>query len=188
MRISDLGLICQLAGHSADPAGARWNAGICFGRCVRCDQDLVRSATGTWRVPKGYRVVWRAALPTQDPAPVQPMSVEVREPEAAALPARQALFERLKAEPQSIHDEPAQTEPVEVNLGEVADPTEWPIAAIADEKPPRAIVEPVPEPAPAAPEPADEPAHPQAPDFMDEGADADDWDDFPNLRGRSAYA
>jgi hypothetical protein len=54
-------MLCGLAIHRAG-AGAAWNGGIGFSRCVRCGADLVRRQGARWRpVPRGYAVVWRPA-------------------------------------------------------------------------------------------------------------------------------
>jgi hypothetical protein len=47
------------AGFHRPSAGSRSNAGYRFSTCERCGRDLVRAATGRWRVPRGYRVVWK---------------------------------------------------------------------------------------------------------------------------------
>lgn len=65
-------LLCSLGWHS--PGRTRWNRGLCFSRCRRCGRDLVRKDSGGWRVPKGFRVVWRSsrdvvAPPLAEPAP-----------------------------------------------------------------------------------------------------------------------
>ena len=132
-------------------------------------------------------MVWRAPVAAQDDAPAHFMPVEVPASDVAALPAREALFERLKADLQVTPAGQEQPASVEADLGEVAEPTEWPIAPLVDEEPPMAAVEPEPETAPAR-EPVEEITISEAPDFMDEEADGDDWNDFPDLRGRSAYA
>jgi hypothetical protein len=51
-------IFCR-AGLHKPRAGSRLNAGYRFSTCERCGRDLVRSATGRWRAPRGYRVVWR---------------------------------------------------------------------------------------------------------------------------------
>ena len=185
MRISKLGLICILAGHGADPARARWNAGICFGKCVRCGRDVVRSATGQWRVPRGYRVVWRPAMVAQV-APMQPVPVEM--PQAATAPTRETLFERFKADVEAPLIDQEQP-PASAEVDEAALPTEWPIApAAADELEPSKAGPATWQPVPAPPEVQKEPSRPIAADFMDEVVEADDWDDFGDLRARGAYA
>lgn len=58
----EMPLLCELGWHKADPL-ARWNAGYYFSTCGRCGHDLVRTAYGGWRVPKGFKVVWQAQPP-----------------------------------------------------------------------------------------------------------------------------
>jgi len=68
-------LLCKIGIHKAAP-GARWNAGHCFGQCRRCGKDLVRTAQGRWKVPKGYRIVWKtrdeADVTAETPLPLTP--------------------------------------------------------------------------------------------------------------------
>ncbi len=58
----EMPLLCELGWHRADPL-ARWNAGYYFTTCGRCGRDLVRTAYGGWRVPKGFRIVWQTKPP-----------------------------------------------------------------------------------------------------------------------------
>jgi hypothetical protein len=53
-------LLCRLRGHR--PGGRQiMNRVMCFTRCTRCGADLVRHE-GFWGpVPKGFRIVWKAA-------------------------------------------------------------------------------------------------------------------------------
>lgn len=62
-------LLCAIGWHHAAPGG-RWNRGYCFSRCVRCGRDMIRGDGGEWRVPSGYRVVWKRrdeVLPARSP-------------------------------------------------------------------------------------------------------------------------
>lgn len=59
---SAVSLRCGLGWHAPDPV-ARWNDGYYFTRCRRCGGDLVRTAYGRWRTPRGCRVVWRSSRP-----------------------------------------------------------------------------------------------------------------------------
>jgi hypothetical protein len=61
-------LLCRLGLHRAE-RGARWNQGLFFSRCERCGRSLVRSEHGRWRVPHGYRVVWRPLRPGEEAVP-----------------------------------------------------------------------------------------------------------------------
>ena len=51
-------VLCGVGRHRAMPV-RRWNEGYCFSRCARCGCDLVREPHGRWRVPSGYRIVWK---------------------------------------------------------------------------------------------------------------------------------
>ena len=55
-------LLCRFGQHRPQ-SGARWNQGYGFTTCERCGCDLVRSMIDGWRVPLGYRVVWRPPEP-----------------------------------------------------------------------------------------------------------------------------
>jgi hypothetical protein len=57
-----MALLCDLGWHRPNPI-ARWNDGYYFSKCLRCGQDLVRTAYGRWQVPEGYKVVWQATAP-----------------------------------------------------------------------------------------------------------------------------
>lgn len=51
-------LLCEFGWHQAMPS-KRWNGRYCFSRCARCGVDMVSTPSGKWRVPKGYRIVWK---------------------------------------------------------------------------------------------------------------------------------
>ncbi|BAV64971.1 tyrosine-protein kinase family protein [Sphingobium cloacae] len=54
-------MLCALGLHRVNPAVV-WNEGVGFSRCLHCSRELVRRADTPWsRVPRGYRIVWRAA-------------------------------------------------------------------------------------------------------------------------------
>jgi CheY-like chemotaxis protein len=60
-------ITCAIRGHAPGAEQSR-NGGLTFARCRRCGADLVRKE-GVWHpVPRGYRVVWRAAADTQGDA------------------------------------------------------------------------------------------------------------------------
>lgn len=52
-------MICAVKGHAPGPETC--NGGTCFTRCTRCDTYLIQQGDRWTPVPKGYRVVWRAA-------------------------------------------------------------------------------------------------------------------------------
>jgi hypothetical protein len=41
----------------------RWNEGYYFTTCRRCMMDLIRTAYGTWQIPRGFRIVWSVGRP-----------------------------------------------------------------------------------------------------------------------------
>lgn len=51
-------LLCEFGWHQAMPS-KRWNGRYCFSRCARCGVDMVSTPSGKWRVPKGYKIVWK---------------------------------------------------------------------------------------------------------------------------------
>ncbi|TFI59255.1 hypothetical protein E2493_05275 [Sphingomonas parva] len=53
-------LACRLGFHRPQRP-ALWNAGYYFSRCARCRRDLIKTPWGRWRVPRGFRVVWKTA-------------------------------------------------------------------------------------------------------------------------------
>ncbi len=59
--------LCAMGWHRPDPV-ARWNDGYYFTRCLRCGEDLVRTAYSGWQVPKGYKVVWQGKPPPGRPS------------------------------------------------------------------------------------------------------------------------
>ncbi len=68
--------------HRPDPV-AHWNDGYYFTRCLRCGEDLVRTAYSGWQVPKGYKVVWQGKPPPGKPS----ADLVPAEQEPAAAPA-----------------------------------------------------------------------------------------------------
>ncbi len=111
-------LLCKIGIHKAAP-GACWNAGHCFGKCRGCGRDLVRTPQGKWRVPKGYRVVWKSPaetdiVPEAPPvvrAPlIQPPAMPAPPPRPVAPPARelpiQAVLRRLDSDFMDDAEEP----------------------------------------------------------------------------------
>jgi hypothetical protein len=55
---TEVRLACRLGWHRPELPGV-WNGGYCFSRCRRCRHDLIRSFQGRWRVPRGFRIVWK---------------------------------------------------------------------------------------------------------------------------------
>lgn len=183
-------LLCSLRGHRVDPSKIVWNGGICFGACANCGTDLVRTIRDRWQVPRGYKVVWRAA-PKDEPEPIaadrpgwleselaEPVDWEAPEP-ALALEAEQETEVQSPEETRAQRAEDiAAPEKVEV---EVAEPVEWPLSLQTSEadmeiyypdalrEPPVAAQEPTPE-------------SNALEDFMDDGSDDMNWDDFPDHR------
>lgn len=199
-----MGLICRLGGHKADAAGTRWNGSICFGQCVRCRADLVRTVRTSWQVPRGYRVVWRDAA-KEEPQPVA--SAQPEWPEPAPAPAMAPEWEQ-PWEPGEAHVEKAVPraefahqiqDDQAVSPGEegadAADPlcaneqtrTEWPLGTSSaleqnDVRPEDAAATSLP----AAAEPADHVVRFTVPDFMDDEPDDVDWDDSVGRLRQSA--
>ncbi len=147
-------LLCELGWHRPDQL-ARWNDGYYFSKCSRCGRDLVRTAYGSWQLPKGYRVVW------------QPKPPETRE-EIALVPsgdvdAAGAPGDRLDFPVADVtSNEPIQIEPPE-RRGPIAasPPVHEPPS---DPEEPQSSEEPTPLPEPqeaetAAPELEDETAN-----------------------------
>lgn len=64
-----MNILCLLGGHSAVPSEVR-NQGFHFTHCRCCGHDLI-GMHGAWKsVPKGFRVVWKAAdAPAASPVP-----------------------------------------------------------------------------------------------------------------------
>ena len=55
-----MGILCRMLGHSADLSAIVWNDGMSHSNCLRCGAHLIRRSVTWRRVPRGYRVVWRA--------------------------------------------------------------------------------------------------------------------------------
>ena len=75
-------ILCSIGMHRAAPATV-WNAGFYFSACARCGREMVRRDRNWRRVPKGYRVVWRARTrailtPLRRPAPAPLRFVSMR--------------------------------------------------------------------------------------------------------------
>ena len=59
-----MGILCRLAGHKAAPSNI-WNNGHYFSRCTICDCEMIGRG-GSWRtIPRGYRVVWRPRVESE---------------------------------------------------------------------------------------------------------------------------
>ena len=74
---------------------ALWNAGYYFSRCRRCRRDLIKAPWGRWRIPHGFRVVWK----TPADAALGMLLRDVREspgPEAGPLKTHVPLQEVLR--------------------------------------------------------------------------------------------
>lgn len=146
----DMPLLCELGWHKPDPL-ARWNAGYYFTTCGRCSRDLVRTAYGGWRVPRGFKIVWQAKppesftaaelIPDNDQAPDNADQME--------LPIQEVL-RQLEAEEQQAAEDP-------VGAAFEEDEADHEMAFLPpDEEPAADHPEPEPEPA-SEPEPATEP-------------------------------
>ncbi len=176
--------MCGLTGHRADPAKARWNRGICFGECTRCRRAVVRSATGSWRVPRGFRVVWREVPGTAE----APQDVDSREPEIEVAFEREQLRESahisLEEKPTSCGEGPLEElHAAEETAAEGRDREEgtglfeWPLVA-APASAIQTYVEPIAEIVLVAPNPEPEEPRFAVEDFMDEQDDDLDWSDL----------
>ena len=122
-----LPLLCDLGWHRPDGL-ARWNDGYYFSKCSRCKRDLVRTAFGSWQVPKGFRVVWQQKPP------------ETRE-EITLVPKE--LESVGAAAPVGVVDSPPLASPAEEERAETR--PEPPISPVVDEVPaaPEAVFPPV---------------------------------------------
>ncbi len=179
-------LICTLLGHKANAAKVRWNGGICFGACARCGCDMVRSGTGSWRVPRGFRVVWRAVPQAvdgdppqgegrQEPDTAEPLDQEqLREPVPAALEDTVTFrdeepLEEFHAAQETVAEDGVRSERTE--------PFEWPLVsqpALATDT----YADPIAEIAVIARKPELEETRFPIDDFMDEQNDDLDWGDL----------
>jgi len=56
-----MGMMCGMLGHKAEGLGV-WNEGYFFGRCKRCDRDLIRTDASWSPVPRGYQVSWKSGF------------------------------------------------------------------------------------------------------------------------------
>jgi hypothetical protein len=108
----EMPLLCELGWHKADPL-ARWNAGYYFSTCGRCGRDLVRTAYGGWRVPKGFKVVWQA----QPPESLTPVELVPEAPRSELPPSPQEQHEQIpeqrnadneQEQPEQLRSEPDQ--------------------------------------------------------------------------------
>ncbi len=86
-----MSLLCQIGFHKPGAAVVA-NGGCSFAACRRCGRDLVRTASGRWHVPRGYRVVWKTrAEAAVDVLLTQPSSGQARRPRAGELPIQEVL-------------------------------------------------------------------------------------------------
>jgi fused signal recognition particle receptor len=161
----EMPLLCELGWHRADPL-ARWNAGYYFTTCERCGEDLVRTAYGGWRVPRGYRVVWQSKAPetaraaelipdgSLDRAPVDQMELPIQEllrqleadegkpqPDYEEPDLQESFFDELAPEEPPL-EEPALEEPaLEEEAQETAEEPAEEVAEAAVEEPVEEIAE-----------------------------------------------
>jgi hypothetical protein len=175
--VDEMPLLCELGWHRADPL-ARWNAGYYFTTCGRCGRDLVRTAYGGWRVPKGFKIVWQAKppegataaelVPDPDAQPASgdqmelPIQEVLRHMEAEEQ-ALEAFADAAEEEAEPVrHENPADHEPLQevaeqdsdTELAGGGEPREEGRSEAAHEA--RSALEPVGEPDPG-PEPGFEP-------------------------------
>jgi hypothetical protein len=203
--IFEMRLWCALAGHAPDAGLATWNIGYCFSRCERCGRDIVRTGEGRWKVPHGYRIVWRplpaktAEPPAQtvehelppaiDPEPLpwgevaDPVHFDVAPEDEPPTEPEPLPAEEVAAEEEPIHFDAAP---------EIAPPEDEPPAPAIEPDPPATIEAEAPLPPAAVQE---EPPLPQAAieieaplplperarDFMDMEPEEEDWDDLAAL-------
>jgi len=78
-------ILCR-AGFHRPSAGSRFNAGYRFSTCARCGSDLVKGASGRWRVPRGYRVVWKTPAEAASHILLGASSAPRGQPKRAARP------------------------------------------------------------------------------------------------------
>lgn len=88
-----MAVLCDLGLHKPAP-WPRWNLGYYFTKCERCDEDLVRTAFGSWQIPRGFRVRWQASPPEKahlqsGAPPLQPEEATAEVPPAAPEPDAQ---------------------------------------------------------------------------------------------------
>lgn len=78
---------CRLKGHDPSPDEI-CNGPRCFTRCRRCGADLVKQGDAWHPVPKGFRIVWPAEPPPDEPIAVDqaPPAEEVPAPSPPPLP------------------------------------------------------------------------------------------------------
>jgi hypothetical protein len=183
--IFEMRLWCALAGHAPDAGLATWNIGYCFSRCERCGRDIVRTGEARWKVPHGYRIVWRP-LPAKAAEPPAAQAVEAELPPAIdpePLPwgevADPVHFDAASgAEPPLTGPEPLPAEEV----GAEPEPTHSdaaPEIAAAEDEPPAATL--APDPPAAVEEEAPVPQPERARDFMDMEPEEEGWDDLAAL-------
>jgi hypothetical protein len=162
-------LLCRLAVHQAGPELGH-NQGLRFARCERCDRDLVRQGGGSWRTPRGYRVVWRS------PTEAEALGQHIRRPESPAAPAASAMAATTSDHPLAETVVPASAEPTAAPEAAEAPPAEQPVSQPAGDVEPVAArnppleVEAVPEHPPVAASAGPAPRQPETTE--------DSWDDL----------
>lgn len=201
-------LWCALAGHAPDAGLATWNLGYCFSRCERCGRDIVRTGESRWKVPHGYRIVWRP-LPAKAAEPPVAQTVEPDVPPVideeplpwgevadpvhfdAAPEAEPPLTgpeplppEKVAAEPEPIHfDAAPEFAPPEDEPPAPAIEPNLPAPAEAEAPLPPAAVEEEEAPLPQAAIEVQPPLPQPEPtgDFMDMDVEEEDWDGLAAL-------
>jgi hypothetical protein len=177
--VDEMPLLCELGWHKADPL-ARWNAGYYFTTCARCGHDLVRTAYGGWRVPKGFKIVWQAKPPESAVAAelIPDPDAELGDADQMELPIQEVL-RHMEAEEQAEDAFPEAADAAAEPLSNAAPADHEPLDVFAEDEPgteaaaadePRwepelePVFEPDPEPLPSAAK------TPAVDDFME-----DDW-------------
>lgn len=175
---NEMPLLCELGWHRPDQL-ARWNDGYYFSKCLRCERDLVRTAYGSWQLPKGYRVVWQpkppetraeiALVPSGDVVVAGARGDRVDFPLADIIPSDRSPIEPREMEtpapaPPPVAERMPQFE--EPQLSEAPDPlpepqeAPSPVPTLADETAPIAADAPLPQLVDPAPASHDDPGVP----------------------------
>jgi hypothetical protein len=91
-----MSILCSISGHSVSEQRIR-NAGHHFGRCTRCNSDLVEN-DGRWSTaPRGFRIIWKDV--PREAEPILELEDELEpEPEADKAEAAPVHHERRGVE------------------------------------------------------------------------------------------